>query len=76
MVEAQKMKDQIVILGGTSFMGLQLLDKLLTIEGDFDIVLVNRGNSYWGGRSDELISKSKKTVHKVKTDRKKGKKYA
>jgi nucleoside-diphosphate-sugar epimerase len=58
----------IVIYGGTSFMGLALL-KHLAVASDAQVMLVNRGNTYWNGESDKVIGDSSRFV-KVVADRK------
>ena len=50
-------------------MGLELLANLLQKE-DVELMIVNRGNSYWGNTSQDMIEKSKVVVHQVKADRK------
>jgi len=53
-------------------MGLALL-KALTSKKDeiYELVVVNRGNTYWGGKSDQVIEASSLKVHKVVANRKK-----
>ena len=73
----------VLILGGTTFMGLTLLKALSTQkERDLVAVLVNRGNTYWEDESGKCIkactddSTSRTTFHHVKADRKKPEAFA
>jgi nucleoside-diphosphate-sugar epimerase len=41
------MSRRVLVLGGTSFMGRQLIEALLQ-QNDNKVVMLNRGNQYWG----------------------------
>lgn len=62
----------ILILGGSKFMGLSLLEKLIeiteTCQTETNIFIVNRGKLYWNGLFYKMIS-GKKYIHHIKADR-------
>ena len=73
MVESTNKKSSqdgiLILLGGSSFMGLTLLRQLAE-QGAHRVVVVNRGNSYWANESGEIIAKHASMIHHVKLDRK------
>lgn len=58
---------KILILGGSKFMGLKLIEKLISI-GEYNIYIINRGNVYWDGLFYEIIKDRKNVIH-YKADR-------
>ena len=54
----------LVILGGSSFMGLCLLEMLIPHLDSFDAVhVLNRGRKYWDNRSQKIFDKFSKFKH-------------
>jgi nucleoside-diphosphate-sugar epimerase len=58
---------KILILGGSKFMGLKLIEKLISL-GEHTIYIINRGNVYWDGLFYDII-KDQKMVKHFKADR-------
>ena len=67
MVESQQ--GLLVLLGGSSFMGLTFL-RSLAKSTKIKVVVINRGNKYWDGESQKLIESNQFISH-LKADRKK-----
>ena len=59
---------KILLLGGSKFMGLELVEKLCQID-DIQLYILNRGNKYWNGLFYEYI-KDKTNVTHIKCNRK------
>jgi hypothetical protein len=57
----------IVLLGGSKFMGLATLKLLIAHEGVKTIFVINRGYSYWNDKFNEIVNE--KVTH-IKLDRK------
>ena len=63
-------KKVLIILGGSSFMGLTLLEQLSNqIELYKAIYVLNRGKIYWDGRSTEIMSQHSEIIKHIKADR-------
>jgi hypothetical protein len=62
----------ILILGGSKFMGLQLVENLINLKEDkqinINLYIINRGKIYWNGYLNKLIS-NKDYIHIYKADR-------
>jgi nucleoside-diphosphate-sugar epimerase len=56
---------KVLLLGGSKFMGLELIKRL--IDSEFELYIINRGNSYWNGKFYEIID-GKNCKH-IKLDR-------
>ena len=55
-VENTTTRKLILLLGGSSFMGLTLLKQLAKMTDKYHICVVNRGKSYWDGESTKIMA--------------------
>jgi nucleoside-diphosphate-sugar epimerase len=56
----------IILLGGSKFMGLEVLKKLIESDNIKSIYVINRGNIYWNNKFNEIANKN---VTHIKADR-------
>lgn len=73
----------ILIFGGSKFMGLHLIEELISKKNEKDytnknklyIFVVNRGNSYWNGKFSSLVENNKDWIFHYKADRRNRKEF-
>ena len=53
--ETNVYRSQILLLGGSSFMGLTLLKQLALMQDKFLVTMVNRGKTYWDRESAKIV---------------------
>jgi hypothetical protein len=60
----------LIILGGSSFMGLTLLERCSANIHTFSkIYVLNRGKKYWDGASTDIMNKHPDVFHHILQDR-------
>ncbi len=69
-------KHTIIILGGSSFMGLTFLNEIAANIDFFQkVYIINRGRKYWDGKSEEIMQKYSNVFVHIKQDRNKRKQF-
>jgi len=76
-MESQTHKFNVIIFGGSSFMGLTTLMWIANKIEDYNKVYVlNRGKKYWGGKSLEIMAKHSDVFEHIIQDRDKPDQFA